>query len=202
VFRWRDLAEPWRAAFELAVFAYLHQASAPIGAVVVDGRGEIVARGANHFSSNRLAHAEMAALQQIPAGADRSTLEIFSVLEPCPMCIGAIRLCQLRALHYAAIDPGAGSAAFLDANAFMREFPCAVHPPVDRALELAVVAMVVEFRIRTGHRRWLERWSDCHPEGASLGRRLASQGIHDVWRRSSATAEQIYEQLAALSSAA
>jgi tRNA(adenine34) deaminase len=202
VSHWRALAEPWRAAFEQAVIAYLQQASAPIGAVVVNADGKIVSRGANHFSSNRLAHAEMAALLKIPSGADRSAYELFSVLEPCPMCIGAIRLCQLRAVHFAAADPSAGSSSFLDANDFMRAFPCSVHPPHDHALELAVVALAVEFRTRTGHHRWRERWAAYHPQGTALGARLAHENAHGAWRSSSASAEQIYEQLASLQSAA
>jgi tRNA(adenine34) deaminase len=202
VSHWRDLAEPWRAAFEQAVLAYLELASAPIGAVVVNGSRAIVSRGANHFSSNRLAHAEMAALSQIPPGTDRSEYKIFSILEPCPMCIGAIRMCQLRAVHFAAVDPSAGSTAFLNANDFMREFPCSIHPPIDRQLELAAVVLAVEFRTRTGHHRWRERWSGYHPEGAALGLRLAGENAHDAWRSSSASAEQIYEQLTSLQSAA
>jgi len=202
VSRWRSLTKPWQIAFELAIVAYLQRGSAPIGAVVVDDGGGIISRGANDFSSSRLAHAELAALSQIPTGVNRSTLEIFSTLEPCPMCTGAIRMCQLRAVHFAALDPSAGSTAFLAANDFMREFPCSVHPPSSRELELTVVALVVEFRIRTGHHRWREHWAGYHPQGSELGARLAAENAHGAWLNSSATAELIYEQLASLQSAA
>jgi hypothetical protein len=144
----------------------------------------------------------MAALLQIPSAADRSELEIFSILEPCPMCIGAIRMCQLRAVHFAAFDPSAGSSAFLNANDFMRAFPCSVHPPSDRVLELTSVALAVEFRTRTGHHRWRDRWLAYHPQGAALGLRLAGENAHGVWCKSSTSAEQIYEQVASLQLAA
>jgi tRNA(adenine34) deaminase len=196
VSQWRSLDEPWRAAFEQAIFAYLQHGSAPIGAVVVDERGDVIARGANDFSSNRLAHAEMAALSHIPPQSARSACEIYSILEPCPMCTGAIRICQLRAVHFAAVDPSAGSTALLGANDFMREFPCSVHPPRDPVLELVAVALVVEFRIRTEHHRWRERWSRYHPSGAELGARLASSNAFGTWSNSSTSAAQIYDQLA------
>jgi tRNA(adenine34) deaminase len=202
VSQWRSLEEPWRAAFEQAIVAYLQRASAPIGAVVVDERGDVVARGANDFSSNRLAHAEMAALSQVSTAAERSTYEIYSILEPCPMCTGAIRMCQLRAVHFAAVDPSAGSTPFLDANDFMREFPCSVHPPQDLELEHVVVALVVEFRIRTGHHRWRERWSRYHAVGAELGAHLASANSYGAWTNSPTSAAQIYDQLASLHQAA
>jgi hypothetical protein len=144
----------------------------------------------------------MVALSHIPPGINRSTLQIFSILEPCPMCTGAIRMCQLRAVHFAALDPGAGSAAFLGANDFMREFPCSIHPPRDRELELAVVALVVEFRIRTGHHRWKNRWMDYHPHGAELGARLARDNAYGAWLNALASPESIYEQLASQQSSA
>lgn len=195
--RWRELPATWQASFEQAVVAYLHLKSAPVGAVVVDERREIVARGANNFEANRLAHAETAALSAIPPGVDRSKCEIYSTVEPCPMCIGAIRLCQVRGLHFAALDPAAGSTAFLDASEFMREFSCSVYPPSTPELEFVVVALVTEFRTRTGHHRWRERWRQYHPRGAELGDRLASSNVYRQWVSSSISAEHLYESLAA-----
>ena len=199
---WHALGEIWQAAFEQAVFAYLRQASAPIGAVVVDDHGVIVARGANNISGNRLAHAEYAALSQFPPGADFRKHEIYSTLEPCPMCTGAIRMCQLPAVHFAAFDPSAGSAELLNANEFMREFPCSIHPPTHPQLELAIVALVVEYRIRTGHHRWRSHWLRYHLHGAELGAHLASSNAYREWVDSSISAGQLYEHLTLLRQAA
>ena len=156
VSRWSQLNEPWRLALEQAIAAYLEQDSAPIGAVIVNGQGQVVAQGANAFASSRLAHAELNALVALPSDADRMSCEIYSTLEPCPMCAGAIRMSQLRGVHFAAHDPSAGSAELLSANEFMREFACAVYAPQNPDLEAVIVSLVLEFRLRTGHRRWLE----------------------------------------------
>jgi len=169
VSRWSQLNEPWRVALEQAIAAYLEQDSAPIGAAIINGQGEVIARGANAFASSRLAHAELNALVALPSDTDRSSCEIYSTLEPCPMCAGAIRMSQLRGVHFAAHDPSAGSTDLLNANEFMREFPCTIHRPQNPDLEAVIVSLVLEFRVRTGHVRWLEHWRDYHPVGASRG---------------------------------
>ena len=87
------------------------------------------------------------------ADIDRTQCEIYSTLEPCPMCTGAVRMSQLRAVHFAARDPSAGSTEFLTANRFMREFPCVAHTPRDALLELVIVSLLMEYRRRTGHMR-------------------------------------------------
>ena len=108
--RWSQLSEPWQLALEQAIAAYLHRDSAPIGAVIVNGQNKIVSQGANAFTDGRLAHAELNALVALPPDALRTSCEIYSTLEPCPMCAGAIRMSQLRGVHFAARDPSAGSS--------------------------------------------------------------------------------------------
>jgi len=200
--RWTTLSEPWQVAFTAATAAYLTDNSAPIGAVVVNGRGEVVASGRNGMSINRLAHAEVNALSTIPREVDRSECELYTTLEPCPMCTGAIRMSQLRGVHFAAFDPIAGFTEFLQANEFMRAFPCAVHVPTNSELERVIVSLVMEYRERERHHRWRERWEAYHPEGASLGARLSVSGAYAEWISASLSAEQLYEHVALGASAA
>jgi tRNA(Arg) A34 adenosine deaminase TadA/GNAT superfamily N-acetyltransferase len=194
---WRELSEPWQAAVTEAMVAYLKEGSAPIGAVVVNARGDIVARGRNGASANRLAHAEINALTSLPADVDRAECELYTTLEPCPMCTGAIRMSQLRAVHFAAYDPSAGSTAFLHANDFMRAFPCGVNTPTNAVLERAIVSLVIEYRERTQHRRWRDRWDAYHPQASARGARLAAAGAFAEWAALSLAPEQLYERLVA-----
>ena len=196
--RWNALPDVWKASFEQAAVAYLRSGSVPIGAVVVDEGGRIIARGGNGFAHDRLAHAEIAALSAIPSSTDRSACEIYCTLEPCPMCAGAIRLCQLRAVHCAAFDPAAGCTELFEANDFMRAFPCSVHAPNIPQLELVVVALVSEFRHRTEHGRWREHWLRYHPIGAELGASLAKANAYRQWVSLSMSAEELYEHVAGL----
>jgi tRNA(adenine34) deaminase len=80
--QWHSLQTPWKVAFEEALKAYVHENSAPIGAVVVDDTRAVVSRGRNDFHAHRLSHAEMNALSTVPDACDRSRLEIYSTLEP------------------------------------------------------------------------------------------------------------------------
>ncbi|MCJ7623918.1 MAG: hypothetical protein MUO76_10470, partial [Anaerolineaceae bacterium] len=66
--KWSELSQPWKVCFEEAWDAYC-AGSVPIGAVVVAGNGDIVARGRNRradqvfernqVSASKLAHAEL-----------------------------------------------------------------------------------------------------------------------------------------------
>jgi hypothetical protein len=69
-----DLAPPWGEVFELMWDAYA-AGTIPVGAVVVDAAGTVVARGRNRIfdeadgaalGRSRLAHAEIIALAQLP----------------------------------------------------------------------------------------------------------------------------------------
>ena len=158
-----------------ALTAYSH-GSAPIGAVIISEDGEVVATGRNNFSNDRLAHAETEALRNIPPTAEKRKCVIYTTMEPCPMCTGAIRMTQLKAIHLAARDPAAGSTVLLNASEFMRRFPCTVHSPSDSMLEFANIALVLEYRTRSGHSRWREKWHSYQPVAVEVGERLAETG--------------------------
>ena len=108
---WIDLAPPWRAAFDEA-WASWRQGSLGVGAVVVDGDDDIVARGHNQFlhagpgplSWTAMAHAEMNALAQLPVGHG-TTLGIYSSFEPCSMCTSALLFYRIERIAFASTDP-------------------------------------------------------------------------------------------------
>jgi len=120
-----DLALGWQTVMQEAWSAYLH-GSYPIGACVLDGEGAVIARGRNRLgearhlngviSGHRLAHAEVNALLNLPeVSAETSrTLTLVSSVEPCPMCLGAMRMQRLTKLAYAAADAWAGHVDALD----------------------------------------------------------------------------------------
>ena len=194
---WTELDDIWQACFVEAAEAYLHHASNPIGAVVVDGEGKIISRGRNDWS-NRLHHAETDALWNLPKDTNRTVSEIYSSLEPCPMCTGAIRMTQLRAVHFAAVDPSAGSADFLSANEFMRRFPCKVYKPSNRILEFVLVTLMLELRTRMGQQRWRELWFKYQPEATELGEKLAASKAFHHWTKSNIIASELYEEISKL----
>lgn len=86
----------------------------PVGAVIVHN-GRIIARAHNQIRllKDPTAHAEMIAITQAAAHlASERLLEttLYSTVEPCAMCAGAMVLGRIKRLVYAAEDPKTGAA--------------------------------------------------------------------------------------------
>lgn len=85
----------------------------PVGAVVTDAAGAVLARAGNRVEelADAAAHAEMLALRAAAAlrGEPRLTDCTLTVtLEPCPMCAQAASLYRLRRVVFGAYDPKGG----------------------------------------------------------------------------------------------
>ena len=85
----------------------------PVGAVVTDAAGQVVARAGNRTRelADPTAHAEMLAIRAACAvlGSERligCTLTV--TLEPCAMCAAAIAAARLERVVYGASDPKSG----------------------------------------------------------------------------------------------
>lgn len=90
----------------------------PVGAVVVDDAGEVVASAANQREAlgDPSAHAEVLALRAAAAvrgGWRLDGLTLVVTLEPCVMCAGAVVLSRVSRLVYGAADPKAGAVGSL-----------------------------------------------------------------------------------------
>lgn len=85
----------------------------PVGAIVVL-EGAVIGRGRNSVirSSDPTAHAEIVALRQAAAAIGNYRLvgaTLYSTVEPCAMCAGAIVHSRIARLVYGASDPRAGA---------------------------------------------------------------------------------------------
>ena len=85
----------------------------PVGAVVVDADGKVVARAGNRTEADAdpTAHAEMLAIRAAAQalGSPRLTgCDLYVTLEPCPMCAQALSFARIRRLYYGAPDPKGG----------------------------------------------------------------------------------------------
>lgn len=85
----------------------------PVGAVITDPQGRIVARAGNRTRelSDPSAHAEMLAIRQACAAIGSERLigyRLYVTLEPCPMCAGAISAARIERLYFGAPDPKSG----------------------------------------------------------------------------------------------
>ncbi|MGH3249241.1 MAG: nucleoside deaminase [Trebonia sp.] len=90
----------------------------PVGAVVLDRAGTIVARGRNRreAAGDPTAHAELDAIRtaaRVRGGWRLDGLTLVVTLEPCTMCAGAITSARLSRLVFGAADPRAGAVGSL-----------------------------------------------------------------------------------------
>ena len=101
-----------RRALEEAVAA-AENGEVPVGAVLTDAAGTVLAFSGNRVERDRdpTAHAEMLVLRAGAAALGVKRLadcDLYVTLEPCPMCAAAIALARIRRLYFAAYDPKGG----------------------------------------------------------------------------------------------
>ncbi|MEP1536870.1 MAG: nucleoside deaminase [Paracoccaceae bacterium] len=85
----------------------------PVGAVVVDPSGSVVASAGNRTRelSDPSAHAEMLALRAACAASGTQRLpdhDLYVTLEPCAMCAGVIAATRIARVYFGASDPKSG----------------------------------------------------------------------------------------------
>ena len=85
----------------------------PVGAVVLDAGGAVLARAGNEVEARHdaSAHAELLALRAAASVRQAARLpdcELVVTLEPCPMCAQAASFFRVRRLVFGAYDPKGG----------------------------------------------------------------------------------------------
>ncbi len=108
----------WEALMHLALAEAAkasHAAEVPVGALVVNGNGTIIATAHNSPEAlhDPTAHAEILALRAAGAASGNYRLEgcvLVVTLEPCMMCAGAMAHARIAGVVYGAADPAAGAS--------------------------------------------------------------------------------------------
>ena len=115
------MASQWDPAMRLALDQARRAAllgDVPIGAVVLDAAGVVVAAAGNEReqANDPTAHAEVLALREAARAQGSWRLvdhTLVVTLEPCTMCAGASVLARVSRLVFGAYDPKAGAVASL-----------------------------------------------------------------------------------------
>lgn len=181
-----ELHPAWGIALGLAWEAYL-SGSIPVGAVVTDFDGTILATGRNRMYDagaptgqiygTRIAHAEINTLVQL--GTDRRYFDctLWTTLEPCAQCVSAAWLSTIGRVCFAAADVYAGAAKLverqIEAADSARRFPMAVEGPEAGSLALlAELLPVSHFLDRDPEHHVTETYRERRPELVRLAERL------------------------------
>ncbi len=114
----RDWEPYMRAALTEAQIAMDVSGDVPVGAVIMDAAGEIIARGRNEkeLSGDPTAHAEIVAIREATSLLGDWRLEDMTLvvtLEPCVMCAGAIQAARISRVVFGAWDEKAGASGSL-----------------------------------------------------------------------------------------
>ena len=189
---WETLTDPWRVCLTLAWEGY-RQDSLPIAAAIIDADGAVVARGRNRLRdaaygggepnalhAHPLAHAEVNALLAFPFG-ERSAAgcTLLATTEPCPLCVGALRMCGVKRLIYASRDPWAGCSAMFEAVPYLRSAGTEVVSLAGSPLETLLVALQIDAHLRVErppelHAQFLNVYREVVPVGVTAGERLVA----------------------------
>ena len=155
-----------------------------IGAVITRD-GETLATGRNRLAESdpgedvlagtSLAHAELNALAKLRWGSPSDGLELWTTLQPCLQCLGAVRLSPVRKVQALAPDPlfrGVEGARHL--NEFIgRQWPEIVELPVD---EWAALSLLFQTHVTTFWQVSIEGWNETLPSVAALAAALVGSG--------------------------
>lgn len=195
----------FRRCLALAWEAYC-AGSFPIGALVCDADGVVVAEGRNRIGETdappgrlrhtALAHAEMDVLAQLPIG-EYADHVLYSSLEPCLLCRAAITMTHIGTVHHLAADvicDGLDGIRGLTAHT-VRRYPT-MHGPYP-GLEADVASIlpmaVVMARNPTG---WAAEQYRMHtPHHAGVADRIR---VDDLWPSRDGTLDQAIAHVVSL----
>ena len=113
-----DFIQAMEEALSIAQLVWDKSNDVPIGAVVLNGAGEVIGKGGNERESkgDPTAHAEIIALRSAAEKIGSWRLEdctLIVTLEPCAMCAGAILQSRIPRVVFGAWDEKAGAAGSL-----------------------------------------------------------------------------------------
>jgi tRNA(adenine34) deaminase len=179
---WNSLSKAWKECFEQAWISYCN-GSFPIGAAITDENGAVISTGRNkvyeqiheegQVCSNKIAHAEINAILKIDnleTNKNRKKYSIYSTMEPCALCFGAIVMSSIKNIHFAAGDRLAGATNLIEGNDYIAGKQMKVTGPL-KELEIVQLVLKTNFVLRRGHDtdRILTPWRmDC-PTGVTIG---------------------------------
>jgi tRNA(adenine34) deaminase len=186
--KWSDFPYIWQECFKEAWQSF-QEGSRPIGSVIINDQGEIVARGKsatlNELSDsvithNELAHAEINALLKLDNRVHKevNSYVLYSTLEPCPLCFGAFYMSGIRNLEYAANDRYGGSTNLKDTTPYLSRKPIKITGPIPILEDLSVL-LNVYFDCMIGFQKSdpvQEEMAKDYPEIVALAKEWAKQG--------------------------
>lgn len=206
--KWSDLDFPFQVCFTEAWEAYC-AGSIPIGAAVLDAHGRLLSQGRNRVDEDKappgvvfgqqLAHAELNAL--IVLRESRDVLHgctLYTLVEPCPLCMGAIYMSSVRRVVFACRDAWAGSVNLLGSTPYLSLKPVTAEYLGQPVLEAIIRGMTMEHNFQSGmpkEGRFFQAQMKICPQGVKLAVHLEESRILTDLKLRKASAEAVFDRL-------
>lgn len=144
-FTMHGLTHEWFSCLELVVDGII-AGSLGISAIVTTSDGEVISRGRNQLFDNHssvnvvrmssVAHAEINALANLPHQYQRDkSLRLYTTVEPCPMCLGAIAMSTIRHVYIGSRDNWASCTDLLTTHAYLKRKNIQMYFPQNSHIE-------------------------------------------------------------------
>ena len=181
--KYKDLSYEWQVCFGMARGAFEH-GSLPIGCLIVDKDGKHIARASAAMvygskKTNMTQHAEIEALAKVPVPDLEQRLTMYSTVEPCPMCFGAVNVARISVLHYGTRDPWAGSTGLVNGNWYMQRKQIEIIKAPDAFGRMLACWLVYTWSrkpkggLADMNNEFIERWKIVVPDAVPMAHRLA-----------------------------
>ena len=203
-----ELAPAWQACFAEGWQAFL-AGNVPIGSAITEASGVVLFQSRNRIAdlqapprqtcNSQLSHAELNTILMMEGRpADIHSWHLYSLVEPCPLCLGAIYMAGLRHIHYAFPDAYAGSTNLLGKTPYLAYKPVKTYPPQPGPLYEIVAAMQIEFNLRRGGRFLDVQQAMCKSAGAGviLSEQLLAGQTLQKYADQNLSAGEVFERLA------
>ena len=177
--RFNEIEKGFQYAFISALQAY-RRGSIAIGCAVMNP-DECISTGENSIyaddngekiNGHNLAHAEINAILKAGSGrnADVTNYTIYTTMEPCIMCFGAIVMCYYKKVKFAALDPYAGATKLNVLHSYNLE----IDGPFDYLQEMQVALTVYRgMKLNMSFiKRTIEMYINICEKGVNLGKKL------------------------------
>ncbi len=200
---WDELSQEWQLCFEL-VWESFNEGGRPIAAIVTDNEGKVVSTGKStvfmHLENepvghNEIAHAEVNALLKLDNRIhwDTEGYELYTSLEPCPLCFSAFYMSGIRTLKFGTFDKFGGSTNLCGTTPYLSRKPIKVIGSVPHFEDVSAF-FTVYFDISKAYAKGgpvHECMAEDYPEAVQLGRQWG--GMQKLKQFRELPAETIYK---------
>jgi len=201
---WKQLDMPWRIAFEEAWKSY-KRGSFPVGAALMDSYGTFMASGRNCIKDleknsihcHPLAHAVINTLLKVQTQkhSKLDEYQLYTTLEPCPLCFGALILSNVKHLHYAAKDDYAGSSDLT--NEYILNHKLEIDGPFDSLsdLQIALITVYLLENNEGNTEKYFKKWEKTNKCGIVAGKKWYQHNRLKNYKEQDVPFAEVYEIL-------